>query len=118
MCLAKVESPNEKDFKHYEPESAAGKINHRIKNSVSPSIENQLAKFKQPKDGWDYFAQLNMQTEGPLLGVIAKAWAVRCEKCKFESREHPPSARLCEYPIDPSWHPHNYMKGNDHFFIQ
>ena len=42
--------PDSKDSKYEEWESAVGKINSWIANSMIPSIGNQSAKFDYPKD--------------------------------------------------------------------
>lgn len=61
MSLLKLNLLMLKDTKYEEWEANLGKLNSWIANSVIPSICNQLAKFKYPKEAWDYLARLYTQ---------------------------------------------------------
>lgn len=47
-----VASPYSNYSKFEEWESASGKINSRVANFITLSIDNQLTKFKYPNDTW------------------------------------------------------------------
>ena len=61
------------DFKFEEYDADIGKINSRIANTMDPTIGKQLAKFKEPKEAWDYLSRLYMQINS------AKRYQLECE---------------------------------------